>query len=54
VRPIDFTAPSPMRNIVLATRAAFPRPAAVQAIVQAVAKLDLPIRVDAPEIATAA
>jgi LysR family hydrogen peroxide-inducible transcriptional activator len=54
VRAIDFAAPAPMRKIVLATRAGFPRPAAIKAIVEAIGKIDLPIQLDAPEMAAAA
>jgi len=43
VRAIDFAPPAPTRRIVIATREGFPRAAAIRAIANAVAKLDLPI-----------
>ena len=43
VRAIDFAPPAPTRRIVIATREAFPRAAAIRAIVNAVARLALPI-----------
>ena len=42
VRAIDFAPPAPSRRIVLATRQAFPRAAAIRAVAAAIAKLDLP------------
>jgi len=43
VRAIDFAAPAPSRRIVLASRDAFPRRAALAAITAAIPKLALPI-----------
>ena len=45
VRPVDFVAPAPSRRIVIATRAGFPRPAAIEVVRSAIGKLDLPIDV---------
>jgi len=43
VRAIDFAPPAPSRRIVIATRAGFPRAAAIRAVVEAVGKVDLPL-----------
>ncbi|MCA3131721.1 MAG: LysR substrate-binding domain-containing protein [Betaproteobacteria bacterium] len=43
VRAVDFAAPAPMRRVVAAFRADFPRRAAVQAMARAVSRLDLPV-----------
>jgi LysR family hydrogen peroxide-inducible transcriptional activator len=43
VRAIDFESPSPSRRIVIATRAGFPRAAAVRKIADAIARSDLPV-----------
>ena len=43
VRAIDFAEPAPSRRIVLASRDAFPRRAALAAIAAAIPKLALPI-----------
>jgi LysR family transcriptional regulator, hydrogen peroxide-inducible genes activator len=43
VKAIDFTEPVPSRRIVLASRAGFPRAAALEAIAAAVPRLELPI-----------
>ena len=45
VRPIDFVAPAPSRRIVIATRAGFPRPGAIDVVRSAMEKLELPIDV---------
>ena len=45
VRPVDFAAPAPSRRIVIATRAGFPRPAAIEVVRSAIGKMDLPIDV---------
>jgi len=42
VRAIDFAPPAPSRRLVLAAREGFPRGAAVRAVADAIAKLDLP------------
>jgi LysR family hydrogen peroxide-inducible transcriptional activator len=49
VKAIDFTAPIPSRRIVLASRDAFPRGAALAAIVEAIPTLALPIEPAAAE-----
>lgn len=43
VRAVDFAAPAPVRRVVAAFRADFPRRAAVQAMARAVSRLDLPV-----------
>lgn len=43
VRAIDFELPAPTRRIVVATRHGFPRVAAIHALVNAAARLDLPL-----------
>jgi LysR family hydrogen peroxide-inducible transcriptional activator len=43
VRAIDFAPPVPTRRLVMAARHGFPRAAAIRAVVDAIAKLDLPI-----------
>ena len=43
VKVIDFTAPHPMRRIVAAYRAGFPRMGAVRVLAASLAKLELPI-----------
>ena len=43
VRAIDFAPPAPTRRIVVATRHGFPRVAAITALVNAAARLDLPL-----------
>jgi LysR family hydrogen peroxide-inducible transcriptional activator len=44
IRPLDFSDPKPARRIVLACRRGFPRTMAIEVIVAAVRKLDLPIK----------
>ena len=44
VRAIDFAPPAPTRRMVIATRQGFPRAAAVRALVNAAARLDLPLK----------
>ena len=46
VRAIDFAAPAPTRKIVIAMRAGFPRAAAIDAVADAVSRLELPIELD--------
>jgi len=50
VRAIDFRAPRPSRRIVLAVRQPFARMAAVEAVAEAIRRLELPVRFqgDAP------
>jgi LysR family hydrogen peroxide-inducible transcriptional activator len=43
-RAIDFAPPPPTRRLVIAARSGFPRAAAIRAVVDAMARLDLPIR----------
>ena len=46
VKPIDFASPAPSRRIVIATRTGFPRPAAINAVTQAIGRLRLPIEIE--------
>lgn len=50
VRAVDFVAPAPSRRVVVATRQAFPRMAAIEAVVAAIARLSLPIEPIAPAV----
>ncbi len=43
VRAVDFAPPAPSRRLVIATRSGYPRGAAIRAVANAIAKLDLPI-----------
>jgi LysR family hydrogen peroxide-inducible transcriptional activator len=43
IRAVDFTVPRPLRHVVLACRRGFPRRAAIETIVRAIGRLDLPI-----------
>ena len=50
VRAIDFAPSAPSRRIVIAARSGFPRPAAIAAVAESAARLELPIE---PEQSTA-
>jgi len=43
VKPVDFTAPAPVRRVALASRRGFHRPAALEKLVAAIQGLDLPV-----------
>jgi LysR family hydrogen peroxide-inducible transcriptional activator len=43
VRAIDFAPPAPSRRLVIATRSGYPRGAAIRAVADAIARLDLPV-----------
>jgi hypothetical protein len=45
IKVVEFLPPKPLRRVVAAFRADFPRRAAVAAIVAAVPRLDLPVTV---------